>query len=111
MDAARESSSLSAYMRVLRRRKWIVLTCALVVPAAALLLSLRQHESYAASADAFLSSQNLANVLTGTSDLTLVPDDRLTATQAELAHTPDVARRALVLAQASGVTPDELLTS
>ena len=106
-----EGSSLSTYLRVLRRRKWIVLTCAILVPAAALFFSLRQPAQYAASADVLLSRQNLGNILTGTSDLTLANDDRLTATQAALAHTPDVARAALAIAKTSDLTPDELLTS
>ena len=37
-----EASSLSAYLRVLRRRKWIIITCAILVPAAALFFSIRQ---------------------------------------------------------------------
>ena len=110
-DSRSESASLSTYLRVLRRRKWIVLACALLVPAAALLFSLRQADQYAASADVLLSRQNLGNVLTGTSDLTLVPDDRLTGTQAELAHTPDVAKAAIAIAKTPTLTPEELLAS
>jgi succinoglycan biosynthesis transport protein ExoP len=93
----------------LRRRKWIVLACALLVPLAAFLFFSRQPSQYAASSDVLLSRQNLGNVLTGTSDLTLAPDDRLTATQAELAHTPAVARRAIAIAKTPAVTPDGLL--
>ena len=110
-DSEHESASLSTYLRVLRRRKWIVLACALLVPAAALFFSFRQPAQYASSADVLLSRQNLGNVLTGTSDLTLVPDDRLTATQATLAHTPDVASAAIAIAGTAEITPDELLTN
>lgn len=110
-DSRHESTSLSTYLRVLRRRKWIVLACALLVPATAFLLSVRQPAQYSASSDVLLSRQNLGNVLTGTSDLTLVPDDRLTGTQADLAHTPDVARAAIRIAGTPGITPDELLQS
>jgi succinoglycan biosynthesis transport protein ExoP len=88
-----------------------VITCALLVPAAAIAISFRQPALYSASADVLLSRQNLGNVLTGTSDLTLVNDDRLTGTQAELAHTPDVARAAIAIAKTPDLTPRELLKS
>jgi Mrp family chromosome partitioning ATPase/capsular polysaccharide biosynthesis protein len=106
-----ESASLSTYLRVLRRRKWIVLVCVVLVPAAALFFSLRQPAQYEASADVLLSRQNLGNLLTGTSDLTFGNASNLTATQSELAHTPDVARAALALAKTSDLTADELLGS
>ncbi len=85
-----DSSSLSAYLRVLRRRMWVVVLCAVLVPAAALVFSFRQPAQYSASADVLLSRQNL----TVDSNL-FVYDNRLAGTQIELAHTPDVAQAAL----------------
>jgi succinoglycan biosynthesis transport protein ExoP len=104
-----DASSLSTYLRVLRRRKWIVVVSVLVVTALALGFSLRQPAQYAASADVLLSRQNLGNALTGTSDFTLIDGDRLTVTQADLAHTPDVARATLTIAKTKDLTADELL--
>ena len=95
-----EASSLSAYLRVLRRRKWIVLVCALLVPC-------RRAVLLAPAADAVPVVGRRA---------TLPPEPRqqrsrarttsrssttrsLTATQASLAHTPDVARAALAIAK------------
>ena len=106
-----DSTSLSTYLRVLRRRKWIVLVCALLVPAAALFFSLRQPAQYAASADVLLSRQNLGATLAGASDLSLANDAALIDTQAELARTPDVARIALSIAKTGDLTPDELLAA
>ena len=103
-----EASSLSQYLRVLRRRWWIVLVCALLVPVAALFFSLRRPAQYAASAEVLLSRQNLGDLLSGTPDLTLVNNTSLMATQAELAHTPDVARAALAIAKTSDLTPGGL---
>ncbi len=87
-----------------------MLVCAVLVPAAALFFSLRQDAQYAASANVLLSRQNLGAMLEGTTDTSLFAnDERFAATQAELAHTPDVARQALSIARVSALTPDELL--
>ena len=96
MDAGvqHESSSLSAYVRVLRRRKWIVLACAMLVPSTALLLSLRQTDLYRSSAAVYLNKQNIASAVTGIPDTTLLVDEeRAAETQVNLASVPDVARR------------------
>jgi succinoglycan biosynthesis transport protein ExoP len=107
--AHHEASSLSAYLRVLRRRKWIVLACMVLVPAAVLFFSLRQQAQYAATADVLLSRQNLSATLTGTTDLSLANNPGMMATQAEIAHTPDVARVALTIAKDGELTPEALV--
>ena len=112
MDAGvqHESSSLSAYLRVLRRRKWIVLACAVLVPSTALLLSLRQTDLYRSSAAVYLNKQNIASAVTGIPDTTLLVDEeRAAETQVNLASVPDVARRALRNAGVSGMSTDEFL--
>jgi len=105
-----EASSLSAYLRVLRRRKWIIIACAVVVPVTAYVLSARQPDQYQASAEVYLSSQDLAGSLTGIS-APYVDEVRLADTQARLAQVPVVARRALKLSGVKGVTPYGLLGS
>ena len=105
-----ESSSLSAYLRVLRRRKWIILACTVLVPAAAYFFSARQPAQYQSSAQVYLSSQDLAGALTGIST-PWVDEVRLADTQATLAHTPAVAEDAIALAGVSGITPGALLGS
>ncbi len=99
----REAASLSTYLRVLRRRKWIVIACAVLVPATAYFLSARQPAQYQASADVYLSSQDLAGALTGIS-APYVDEARLADTQAMLAHVPLVAQRAITLSGVEGVT-------
>jgi Mrp family chromosome partitioning ATPase/capsular polysaccharide biosynthesis protein len=104
------ATSLSDYLRVLRRRWWIVVACAVLVPAAAYYYSARQPSQYQASAEVYLSSQDLAGALTGIST-GYVDESRLADTAATLAHTPTVAERAVTLSGAKNVAPGALLGS
>ncbi len=105
-----EAASLSAYLRVLRRRKWIVIACAILVPAAALFFSMRQTTQYQSSAEVFVNKENIASALTGIQDTTLFVDEQRAAdTQAALAVVPDVARNALAIAGEKGADPHALL--
>jgi Mrp family chromosome partitioning ATPase/capsular polysaccharide biosynthesis protein len=105
-----ESSSLSAYLRVLRRRKWVVIVCALLVPAAAYFFSARQEAIYQSSAQVFINKQDIGSAITGIENQTLfVDEDRAAETQVNLASVPDVAARALAIANVTGMTPDDLL--
>jgi capsular exopolysaccharide synthesis family protein len=105
-----EGRTLREYVRVLRRHKWVILQAIAIVPAAAVLLSLRQPAVYESSADVLLSHQNLAAVLTGTADLAgSQTADRIAETQAQLARVPDVARRAIDAVGAEGLTVTDFL--
>jgi Mrp family chromosome partitioning ATPase/capsular polysaccharide biosynthesis protein len=89
-------STLRDYLRVVRRRKWIIVLAVLLVPAAAIGFSVRQQPLYRATAEVLISHQNLANSLTGTVDPTMYQQpDRLAQTQADLARVPQVAQRVL----------------
>jgi succinoglycan biosynthesis transport protein ExoP len=107
---AAERSALVHNLRVLRRGAWLVLLTTALVTATALLLSLRQPRLYEASADVFLSGQDLAASL---SPIQLPSADpvRESATQSSLAQTPLVARRAVRLARIPGLTAGGLLDS
>lgn len=106
-----EASSLSVYLRVLRRRKWIVLTCAILVPAAALFFSVRQTPMYQSSAEVFINKENIASALTGITDTTLfVDEERAAETQANIASVPAVATRALRIAKLTDRTANDLIT-
>jgi capsular exopolysaccharide synthesis family protein len=104
------SPSLSSYLRVLRRRKWIILACTLAVPAAAYFYSARQPAQYQASAQVYLSSQDLAGALTGIST-GYVDQTRLADTAASLAHVRDVAEDAIASSHVEGVSAGALLGS
>jgi polysaccharide biosynthesis transport protein len=106
------ASSLRDYLRIVRRRKWIILQVAIVVPAAAAAFSLQQSRLYEASSEVLLSRQNLAAALTDTPDVTLSEDAaRLVETQANLARVPKVAAAVLADAQLSDRSPQEFLDS
>jgi succinoglycan biosynthesis transport protein ExoP len=101
-------STLSDYVEVLKRRWWVVLLPLVVVPVAAVLLSLRQPALYEASAQVLISRDSLATQLEGLNDQTADDPERNAQTQAQLARVPQVARRALEAAQLDR-SPSELL--
>jgi succinoglycan biosynthesis transport protein ExoP len=89
-----QTGTLRDYLGVVRRRKWIVLSALLVLPAVAILLTLRQEPEYKATSKVLLSRQNLAAALTGTPDSSLsLQPERLVQTQAEVARAPELADR------------------
>ena len=105
-----DASSLSTYLRVLRRRKWIVIVCALLVPLAAFFFSARQEKIYQSSAEVYLNKQDIGSALTGIDNQTLfVDEDRAAETQVNLASVPAVAKLALRNAGINDMTPDDLL--
>ena len=61
-------SSLRDYVQTVRRRKWLVLALILVIPAAAVAVSLQQPESYRATAEVLLNREDLSAALSGTPD-------------------------------------------
>jgi polysaccharide biosynthesis transport protein len=95
-DALSKSSAptLPDYFRVIRRRKWIIVACVILLPLLAFLLSSQQQKIYEGTSEVYLSPQNLAAALTNTSDGTTFQDpERFAETQADLAAVPEVARR------------------
>ena len=105
-------STLSDYIAVVRRRKWVVLQAVLLVPVAAVVLSLQQHKVFQSSAQVLLSRQNLSTNLTGTPDPSLfVQADRVTQTQADLARVAPIARQVVEKVHAKGLTAAGLLRS
>ncbi len=96
-------------MHVLRRGWWIVVITTVLTIAAAAYVSARQTSLYSSSADVFLSTQNLAAIV---SNVQLPSSDpiRAAATQADLARNPAVAERALALAGLSSRDARSLLS-
>jgi polysaccharide biosynthesis transport protein len=88
--------TLRDYLQILARRKWLVITVVIAVPAAAVLYSLQQDPVYRASAEVLLSRQDIAGALSGTADTTASGDaEREARTQSELARVPAVAKAAI----------------
>ena len=109
---SRDGATLHDYLRVLRRRKWIILTAIIVVPAVAVAMSMRQPALYQSTAEVLLTNKDISAGLTGVSGNSVFQtSERIAQTQADLATTPTVARRALASAGIDDMSPYQLLGS
>ncbi len=109
MEQARQSGpTLPMYVAVLRRRKWIILFCAVWLPAAAVYFSLLKYPEYRATAEVYITNQ-VPFGIPGVENAGLFGNEPI-ETQASLARVPEVARIALRRAALSDRTPGELLS-
>jgi polysaccharide biosynthesis transport protein len=99
---------LTHYWDVLRRGWWIVVISVALTTGAAAYASTQQTPLYSSSADVFLSTQNLAAIVSSVQLPTTDPV-REAATQADLARTPAVAEQALRIAGLSSRAAPSLL--
>lgn len=91
-----DAVALTDYLQVVRRRKWFVLQALVLVPAVAVVLSLRQDTLYRASAEVLLAQPDGATALGGPSDAVSAQQaDRNARTQAEIAMSPTLANKVL----------------
>jgi Mrp family chromosome partitioning ATPase/capsular polysaccharide biosynthesis protein len=104
-EDGRTPVSLTDYLRLLRRRKWVLIATILAVPALAIALSVRTPPTYEASSKVLLSQQSTL----GASQSTFVDPARAAQTQADLARVQEVVRRAVADARVPGLTTDALL--
>ncbi len=96
-------------MGLLRERKWTVVAGLVLVPLVALLLTLRQPAEYQGRAEVYFNKQNVASAITGIQDVQQSGnEDRRAQTQADLASVDEVARRALLIAGVTNMTPNDL---
>lgn len=91
----RPVSTLHDYLRVLRRRKWLVIIPVLLAPLVAVLLALGKPTLYTASAHVLVSRQGVSSSLLGLNDPTQLDSVRLLTTQAQFARLPAIAQAAL----------------
>ena len=111
-DHSLEPTPLRHYVEVLRRRKWTLVAVALAVPIAAVVLSLRSEAAFQGASQVLLSDQNLSGELGGGQFSPLAEDpDRVVATQARIARTPDLARRVLRATGIGSMTVGEFIGS
>jgi Mrp family chromosome partitioning ATPase len=99
---------ISAQLRMLRRRKWIVIHAAIIVPLVAAAWSLHQQSRYQAVASVLLTNNS---GLTGAaaSGGTASSPDRQAQTEADLARMQPVVANTLQRVNVRGVTVDEFL--
>ena len=111
-DRTKHAASLRDYLHVLRRRRWLVAQAVVLVPAAAVALSLRQQPLYQSCSQVLLSRQNLATSLTGTQDPNqYIQADRLAQTQADVARVPAIAAAMLERLRIKNLTVTRFLRS
>jgi Mrp family chromosome partitioning ATPase/capsular polysaccharide biosynthesis protein len=87
--------TLHDYLRILKRRKWIVIVPVVLAPVVALLVASGGSSLYEASAQVLVNRQNLSSNLTGVNDPTQNDSLRFLTTQAQFARLPVVAQAAL----------------
>ena len=107
-----DAVTLHDYLRVVRRRKWIVVQAALLLTLAAVAFSLHQERLHEASADVLLSAENLSGAVPGTPLNGLSQDpERTTQTQAQVARVPEVVQGALDRVSGTGMSVADFLGS
>src|SRR5437764_1621532 len=105
-----ETSTLQDYLRVVRRRKWVIAQAALLVPLVAVAVSLQQQKKYQGTAEVWLNQQNLSLQVNGGTDPNQYQQaDRVAQTQANLARVREVARRTLAGVGVADRTTDQFL--
>lgn len=103
-----DAVTLHDYLRVVRRRKWVVLLAVLILPCLAVAFSLHQQKRYEASADVLLNSETLATTVSAVPQSGLSEDPvRITQTQAQVARVPEVLREALRAVSGARLTVSE----
>jgi polysaccharide biosynthesis transport protein len=111
-NLASDESPLGDYLRVIRRRKWIVVALVILAAGAAYAVSQLQQAEYEGQAQMILTQQDL---LAGVSGQQSPPDaaqaDRIVQTMADLARVPAVTARTLSAAGVHDLTPAELLAT
>jgi Mrp family chromosome partitioning ATPase/capsular polysaccharide biosynthesis protein len=105
--SSREDTTLAGYVATLRRRKWIVILSVLVATASALFFASRQSKLYESSATVLLNPD--PQLLSGAGRTAADAAARYDATQAQVAHTPQVASEAVHSADVSDINTQQLL--
>ena len=105
--ATQQQMTLAEYLAVVRRRKWLIIIAVLVSTGSALFFSSRQAKLYEASAQVLVNPD--ASLVQGASHSASDSQARFDTTQAELAHTPDVAKIAIKGAGVPGIGANDLI--
>lgn len=108
-----QPSPIREYLEVAARRRWVILISVVALTGIFLGLSLQQVQRYAASSSVLLSQKDLAADLAGTPNAVVqtVDPTRFAQTQADLAKSPEVARRTLQALGLNGRPPSALLNN
>src|SRR6478735_1881687 len=94
MQSENSSRTLGDYLDVIRGRKLMIVSLAVLVPIVAVLVSSCQTPVYEATAQVALQQNDFAATLAGVSGGGSFQADRFTQTQARLARSPGIAAEA-----------------
>jgi capsular polysaccharide biosynthesis protein len=87
-----DASTLADFVRVARRRKWIIVQALVLVPIVAVFHAVRKPNLYESSAQVLLNRQSVVSTIAGTPDVYSSQDPtRYSSTQSFLARSPEVA--------------------
>jgi tyrosine-protein kinase len=106
-----DAVTLQDYLRVVRRRKWMVVQAAVLLSLAAVAFSLHQQALYEASADVLLSAENVSSAVPGSVSGLSQDPERTTQTQAQVARVPAIVQGALDRVDAPGMTVADFLAN
>jgi polysaccharide biosynthesis transport protein len=106
-----DAVTLQDYLRVVRRRKWMVVQAAVLLTLAAVAFSLHQQALYEASADVLLSAENVSSAVPGSVSGLSQDPERTTQTQAQVARVPAIVQGALDRVDAPGMTVADFLAN
>ena len=106
-----DAVTLQDYLRVVRRRKWMVVQAAVLLTLAAVAFSLHQQALYEASADVLLSAENVSSAVPGSLSGLSQDPERTTETQAQVARVPAVVQGALDRVDAPRMTVADFLAN
>src|SRR5918994_515475 len=102
--------TLTHYLGVLRRRKWLILLPLLLAPATAFLLAQQQSPEYRAPSQVLLNRQDVvAAMLTQQPNTAYLDPERLLATQSDVARSPALISNVVRAANVEGLTESALV--
>jgi succinoglycan biosynthesis transport protein ExoP len=102
-------TTVTDYLAILRRRKWIVLIPPVAAALAAYLISTGQSPLYRATAQILVNRASVVTAITGVDPSSGDPN-RFLATQASIARSPELAARVAAASGIPGMTPGRVLS-
>jgi Mrp family chromosome partitioning ATPase/capsular polysaccharide biosynthesis protein len=106
-------TTLSEYLAILRRRKWIVIVMVVFTALTAVVISALQSAQYQATTHVLINRANIVSSISGVTDPSTLGNDptRFLATQSDVARSPTLARQIVSAAGVPGMTAGKLLAS
>ncbi len=108
-EATPAGQTLASYLRILRRRAWILVLCLVLIPVAAVFFAQRGTKLYTSSAEIYANEESFSPALTGIQATSGSQSENGAENMVYLALTPRVARRTLQALNRSDRSPDALL--